>query len=340
MVLTTTLLGCGAGTSADDAASHATSTSAVVSGKKKIVNQPVVGQSECAALYASPQAQAALTQAVVDPRLQADGSVRTLILSFNEDAAVPAALSTLTGSLGLVVGQNLGALRELPMVALSVPVTPTLLATLRQQLQPIGLLSIYEDRPLHYFLDKSVAYIHADAARTAFQATGHGVGVGIIDSGIDSTQGDFPNVVKNVKVLANVLGTGVGGALYIDTPNSDLTSGHGTHVAGTVGGSGARSNGLHKGVAPGANLVAPPGRGGGADRASGRRCARVPHDRLLPGDPPTSDRCARLARARRPRAQPRGGGAGPASPRSRALGGDAPGDRCGPARRGRGRHRE
>ncbi len=259
MVLTTTLLGCGAGTSSDpataDAAGLATRVSAAASGKKKIVNQPVTGESACAALYSSPQAQAALTQAVVDPRLRTDGAVRTLILTFNEDAAIPAALNRLTSSLGLLVGQDLGALQELPMVALSAPVTPTLLNTLRQQLQPLGLLSIYESRPLRYFLDTSVSYIHADTARTAFQTTGQGVGVGIIDSGIDTTQGDFPNVVKNVKLVGSVLGTPLGGALHLDTPNSDLTSGHGTHVASTVGGSGARSNGLHRGVAPGASLV-------------------------------------------------------------------------------------
>jgi len=259
MVLTTTLLGCGAGTASDpaaaDAPGHATRASAAVAGKKKIVNQPVTGESACSALYSSSQAQAALAQAVVDPRLQADGAVRTLILSFNEDAAIPAALNRLTGTLGLVVGQNLGALQELPMVAISLPVTPTLLNTLKQQLQPLGLLSIYDNRQLRYFLDTSVPYIHADTARTAFQTTGEGVGVGIIDSGIDTTQGDFPNVVKNVKVVGSVLGTPLGGALHVDTPNSDLTSGHGTHVASTVGGSGARSNGLHKGVAPGARLV-------------------------------------------------------------------------------------
>jgi len=259
MVLTTTLLGCGAGTASDQAAAdapgYATRASAAVSGKKRIVNPPVTGESACSALYSSPQAQAALSQAVVDPRIQANGAVRTLILSFNEDAAIPAALSRLTGSLGLVVGQNLGALRELPMVAISLPVTPSVLNTLKQLLQPLGLVSIYDNRPLRYYLDASVSYIHADTARTAFQTSGEGVGVGIIDSGIDATQGDFPNVVKNVKVVGSVLGTPLGGALYLDTPNSDLTSGHGTHVASTVGGSGARSNGLHKGVAPGARLV-------------------------------------------------------------------------------------
>ncbi|HEX8700015.1 MAG TPA: S8 family serine peptidase [Myxococcaceae bacterium] len=258
LVVSTTLLGCGVGSPSEpsvDAPSHVTRVDAASRGKKKVVNPPVAGESACAAAYSSPQAQAALTQAVVDPRLRADGAVRTLILSFNEDAAVPAALSTLTSTLGLVVGQDLGALNELPMVAISVPVTPSLLNTLKQNLQPLGLVSIYENRPLSYFLDVSNAYIGADTARTAFNVTGAGVGVAVIDSGIDGTHGDFPNLVKNVKMVGTVLGTGVGGALYVDTPNSDLTSGHGTHVGSTIAGSGARSNGLYKGVAPGASLI-------------------------------------------------------------------------------------
>ncbi len=257
VLTTTTLLGCGASPSSEPAAADAPrqSRSAMAGGKKKIVNAPVSGESACAALYSSPQAQAALAQPVVDPRLQADGSVRTLILSFNEDAALPAALDTLTGVLGLVLGQELNALQELPMVALSIPVTPSLLTTLQEQLGPLGLVSIYENRPLHYFLEVSNAFIHADTARTAFQATGQGVGVGIIDSGVDGTHGDFPNLVRNVKAVGNVLGTGVTGALYLDLANTDLTSGHGTHVASTIGGSGTRSGGKYQGVAPGANLV-------------------------------------------------------------------------------------
>ncbi|MEX2051379.1 MAG: S8 family serine peptidase, partial [Steroidobacteraceae bacterium] len=46
-----------------------------------------------------------------------------------------------------------------------------------------------------------------------------------------------------------------------DVPNTDIGSGHGTHVAGIVGATGARSGGLYEGVAPGANLV---GYGSGA----------------------------------------------------------------------------
>jgi serine protease AprX len=43
--------------------------------------------------------------------------------------------------------------------------------------------------------------------------------------------------------------------------NTDISSGHGTHCAGTVGGSGAQSGGLYRGVATGADLI---GYGSGA----------------------------------------------------------------------------
>ena len=259
LALTTTALITSCGPAEPDASNTQVRTgrAAVQGGSRKpVVEQPATAPSACAATYSSAQAQAALTQAVVDPKLSADGLVKTLILSFNTQEAVAPALDLLQGTLGLSVGQNLGSFNALPMVALKVPVTPLLLNTLRTTLQPLGLLSIYQDRPLRYFLDQSVAYIGADTARTAFQATGAGVGVGIIDSGVDGTHGDFPNLVKNVKVVAPVLESGVSGALYLDVPNSDLTSGHGTHVASTIGGSGAKSGGKYKGVAPGARLLA------------------------------------------------------------------------------------
>ena len=258
LTLTTALMAsCGgtdAGTPGTAAASRA---SALQGGSRSIVEPTATGQSACAALYASPEARAALTQAVMDPSLQADGQLKTLILSFNTQQAVAPALALLRDPLGLNLGAGkLGSLRALPMVVLKAPVTPALLTTLRATLQPLGLLSIYQDRPLHYFLDESVHYIQADAARTAYGVTGKGVGVGVIDSGVDGTHGDFPNLVKNVKVVASPLDQGIGGALYLDVPNSDLTSGHGTHCASTIAGSGARSGGKYQGVAPGASLLA------------------------------------------------------------------------------------
>jgi serine protease AprX len=257
-LLAALLGGCGdPSTTASLPAEAQPQRAALKSGKKKpVVESPTVAEpSACTALYASAPAQAALTQAVVDPQLAYDGSVRTLILSFNTDEAVQSALGLLTTTLGLQQGPELAAFGQLPMLAVRLPATRAQVDLLRSLLQPLGLLSIYADRPLHYFLDQSVAYIGADRARTDFQATGAGVGVAVIDSGIDGTHGDFPTLVKNVKIVAPLVASGVSGALYVDVPDSDLTSGHGTHVASTIAGSGARSGGRYVGVAPGASLI-------------------------------------------------------------------------------------
>ncbi|WP_462114748.1 S8 family serine peptidase, partial [Lysobacter xanthus] len=77
------------------------------------------------------------------------------------------------------------------------------------------------------------------------------------------------HVVQNVLAPQNVLrevaadvAPGIIPLTYLENvPNSDLSSGHGTHCAGITGGSGQRSNGLYRGVAPGASLV---GYGSGA----------------------------------------------------------------------------
>lgn len=96
---------------------------------------------------------------------------------------------------------------------------------------------------------------------------GFGVGVMINDSGIDATHLDLTygdHVVQNVYGSLNLydlIGDPAPVSYIEGVPNTDTSSGHGTHCAGIVGGTGARSNGLYAGVAPGAKLV---GYGSGA----------------------------------------------------------------------------
>jgi serine protease AprX len=90
--------------------------------------------------------------------------------------------------------------------------------------------------------------------------SGNGVAVMVNDSGIDALHGDLPfgtKVVQNVEGLTNLNGVvGIGPVTFIENvPNTDLGSGHGTHVAGIVAGTGAQSNGKYAGVATGASLV-------------------------------------------------------------------------------------
>ncbi|WP_395138418.1 S8 family peptidase, partial [Armatimonas sp.] len=86
----------------------------------------------------------------------------------------------------------------------------------------------------------------ATTAWSSYGVQGTGVGVAVLDSGIDDLD-DLRNQIKaNVK-----FGTGT---------NTDDDCGHGTHVAGIIAGNGARSTGsdcfrTFKGVAPQANLI-------------------------------------------------------------------------------------
>lgn len=110
--------------------------------------------------------------------------------------------------------------------------------------------------------------------------TGAGVGVAVVDSGVNAPHPDLVNnVAKNYKVVCPTPGlistqTGLcfGGAQIVDlgkNASSDTTGGHGTHVAGTVLGDGTASTGSYTvasaapnqkgsfaGVAPKASLYA------------------------------------------------------------------------------------
>jgi serine protease AprX len=223
--------------------------------KKGVVEPEQNLTSECTALYSGPAAVAPLSDAVVDPTITPDGSAQTLILTLNEGDRLGEAANVLTSALGVNLGKGLGVFENLPLIAVRVNVTKNTIPTIKEKLKPLGLLSVYKDRPLQFSLHQSVSYIQADVGRDAFVTTGKGVGVAVIDSGVDTTQGDFSNVKRNVKLVGPIVDQPVGGYLFIDLENSDLTSGHGTHVASTIAGTGAKSSGKYRGVAPDASLI-------------------------------------------------------------------------------------
>ncbi|PWW31198.1 serine protease AprX [Cytobacillus oceanisediminis] len=144
---------------------------------------------------------------------------------------------------------------NLPMITVkgSLPMINTLLSSATN-----NILSIYLNEDLQYLMKDSRKLIGVESVWNDLGYTGKGVTVAIIDSGIDATHQDLKfgeKVIQNVKFLVgdSIFG---GSSLYLENvTNTDTTSGHGTHVAGTIAGSGAASDSLYKGVAPDAKLV-------------------------------------------------------------------------------------
>jgi serine protease AprX len=106
--------------------------------------------------------------------------------------------------------------------------------------------------------------VSTDAALTAgnggLPLSGKGVTVAVLDTGIDATHPDLApgvQVVGNVRML-DFQGSAPGFMYPMtieDLPNTDLTMGHGTFVAGVIAGSGVASGGYYGGLATGARLL-------------------------------------------------------------------------------------
>jgi subtilisin family serine protease len=90
-------------------------------------------------------------------------------------------------------------------------------------------------------LDKSVPQIGAPAAWKV-GLDGRDVTVAVLDTGIDATHPDLAGQVSSARN-------------FTESPEARDTVGHGTHVASTIAGTGAGSQGRFRGVAPGARLL-------------------------------------------------------------------------------------
>ncbi|WP_250000895.1 S8 family serine peptidase [Actinoplanes sp. M2I2] len=100
---------------------------------------------------------------------------------------------------------------------------------------------IWLDGTVEAVLDRSTAQIGAPDAWKA-GLDGAGVKVAVLDTGADQAHPDLAGRVLEARDFS-------------DSADTGDHFGHGTHVAATVAGSGAGSNGTRKGVAPGARLL-------------------------------------------------------------------------------------
>ncbi|KPI06046.1 Subtilisin [Actinobacteria bacterium OK074] len=104
-----------------------------------------------------------------------------------------------------------------------------------------GVAHVWFDGIRTASLDKSVPQIGAPAA-WARGYTGKGVKVAVLDTGIDTTHPDLKDQV-------------IASKNFTTAKDAIDHFGHGTHVASIVAGTGAKSGGKYKGVAPGAELL-------------------------------------------------------------------------------------
>jgi len=170
--------------------------------------------------------------------------------------AVPSGLQvTALRTLGLEVQ----AMEHVPLALVSGPV-----AAMEAAVAAGTARDVYPDEPIELF-DTASSDAMGSASLRAAGLTGEGVTVGVVDSGCDASHPDLADhVTHNVKLYS---------AEYVNVPpdssntivvpieegpyqNTDLGSGHGTHVAGIIAAdSTTAADGSRYGVAPDAELV-------------------------------------------------------------------------------------
>lgn len=167
------------------------------------------------------------TDAAARARTQAvpAGASRTLSLSSIQGAALSASRSkaatfwkSLTGGTGAANGRRKGAEPELRA----------------------GIAKVWLDGKVKAALADTTAQIGAPQVWSGGD-TGQGVDVAVLDTGVDTQHPD----------LAGQLAASTS---FVPGRSVEDHNGHGTHVASTIAGSGAASDGKEKGVAPGARL--------------------------------------------------------------------------------------
>ncbi|MFF0739081.1 S8 family serine peptidase [Streptomyces sp. NPDC004111] len=104
-----------------------------------------------------------------------------------------------------------------------------------------GVEKLWLDGKVQASLEHSTAQIGAPEAWQAGY-DGKGATVAVLDTGVDATHPDLAGKLGEVRN-------------FTTDPTANDGHGHGTHVASTVAGSGAASDGKRKGVAPGARLL-------------------------------------------------------------------------------------
>ncbi len=212
-----------------------------------------------------------LEEGVIDPDLTDILKTKIepidVIVTFRGDGSPTESQLKLLSDLGITKGVTF---KNLPFAG--VLATPEQILALAKSSE---VFSIYDNEKVEYENATGTELTGVDQLRKddtlrklngGLPVSGKGIGVVVNDSGIDGTHQDLEygsHVVQNVMASINL--NSLSSLLPItyqeNVVTTDLTGGHGTHVAGIVGGTGAKSSGKYEGVAPGADII---GYGSGA----------------------------------------------------------------------------
>lgn len=203
------------------------------------------------------------TKTVVDEKLWSTfdkSNTAQVVITFKGDGKPTDAQKSLVQELGIDSAVTMQSLPIMGAIATQQQV--------EQLAQNEEVQSVYLNEKLTYFNADASAITGVDKVQNdkdfqkrngGFPFSGENVGVVINDSGVDGTHKDLElgrNLVQNVLGTTNLQGTGFVPISYTENvANTDTNSGHGTHVAGTVGGTGTLSGGKYEGAAPGADLI-------------------------------------------------------------------------------------
>lgn len=165
-----------------------------------------------------------------------------------------------------VLGGVSDAVHGFVSVPAAVVVAPTAVAPLLRELP--GVTGVYPNATYHYLSDLATQSTGADRVWQDLGWTGAGVGIAVIDAGVDGAHPDLcaaaafchgtpVKTVQNVKVIGRQ-DVSADPVLYLeDQISTDSTSGHGSHVAGIAAGWGSAGSDptKYRGVAYGAHLI-------------------------------------------------------------------------------------